>query len=153
NAPGQVVIAGHNDAVNRAVDLCKEKGAKKAMPLPISVPCHSDLMKSASDELAKALHNTDFKTPGVPVINNVDARIELNPEAIKDKLITQLYSPVRWVDSVKLMADQGISTAIECGPGKVLSGMIKRIHRPMGVVSLQDPDAFGKAMEMAQAAE
>jgi [acyl-carrier-protein] S-malonyltransferase len=153
NAPGQVVIAGHNDAVNRAVALCKEKGAKKAMPLPISVPCHSDLMKSASDELAKALHDTEFQAPGVPVINNVDAGIELDPLRIKEKLITQLYSPVLWVDTVKTMVAEGVDTAIECGPGKVLSGMNKRIHRKMGVVSLQDPDAFDKALEMAQAAD
>lgn len=149
NAPGQVVIAGHNDAVNRAVELCKEKGAKKAMALAVSVPCHSDLMKSASDELAKALLATDFKQPQVPVINNVDAQIELDPAKIKEKLITQLYSPVLWVDSVNKMVAEGIETAIECGPGKVLSGMNKRIHRKMGVVSLQDPESFDKALEMA----
>lgn len=148
NAPGQVVIAGHNDAVNRAVDLCKENGAKKAMPLAVSVPCHSDLMKPASDELAKALHATNFVAPEIPVINNVDAEIELNPDKIKEKLISQLYSPVLWVDSVRKMVAEGVETAIECGPGKVLSGMNKRIHRPMGVVSLQDPDAFDKALGM-----
>lgn len=150
NAPGQVVIAGHNDAVNRAVEICKEKGAKKAMPLAVSVPCHSDLMKPASEELARALEATDFKAPQIPVINNVDAQIELNPEKIKEKLIHQLYSPVLWVDSVNKMVEQGISTAIECGPGKVLSGMNKRIHRKMGVVSLQDQASFDKALAMVQ---
>lgn len=150
NAPGQVVIAGHNDAVNRAIELCKEKGAKKAMPLPVSVPCHSDLMQPASDELAKALRATEFKAPSVPVINNVDAEIELDPEQIKEKLIKQLYSPVLWVASVQKMVELGVETAIECGPGKVLSGMNKRIHRKMGVVSLQDPASFEKALEMVK---
>ena len=111
NAPGQVVIAGHNDAVNRAVDICKEKGAKKAMPLAVSVPCHSDLMKSASDELAKALQDTPFAAPSIPVVNNVDAAIELEPEKIKEKLIRQLYSPVRWVASVEKMVAEGIDRA------------------------------------------
>ena len=153
NAPGQVVIAGHNDAVNRAVELCKAKGAKKAMALAVSVPCHSDLMRAASDELAKALSATEFKAPQIPVVNNVDAKIELEPAQIKEKLITQLYSPVLWVDSVRIMVSQGVETAIECGPGKVLSGMNKRIHRGMAVVSLEVPESFDKALEMTQASQ
>lgn len=153
NAPGQVVIAGHNDAVNRAIDLCKAKGAKKAMALAVSVPCHSDLMRAASDQLAKALQDTEFSAPLIPVVNNVDAAIELDPEKIREKLITQLYSPVLWVDSVNRMVAEGVTTAIECGPGKVLSGMNKRIHRSLGVVSLQDPESFDKALEMVQGAE
>ena len=150
NAPGQVVIAGHNDAVNRAVEICKSKGAKKAMPLAVSVPCHSDLMKPASDELAKALLATEFSAPEIPVINNIDAEIELDPAKIREKLIRQLYSPVLWVDSVKKMASEGAQVAIECGPGKVLSGMNKRIVKQLGVVSLQDPASFEKALQMAQ---
>ncbi len=148
NAPGQVVIAGHNEAVDRAVELCKNAGAKKAMPLAVSVPCHSDLMQPASEELAEALQSTPFEAPGIPVINNVDAQIEMDPDLIKQKLIKQLYSPVLWVASVKSMVDQSVDTIIECGPGKVLSGMNKRIHRKMGVVSLQDQASFAKALDM-----
>jgi len=146
NAPGQVVIAGHSAAIDRAIELAKAAGAKKAMPLSISVPCHSALMKPASESLAEALKATDFSQPKVPVINNVDAKIELNPDNIREKLISQLYSPVLWVDSINLMVESGIELAIECGPGKVLSGMNKRIHRKLGVVSLQDPALFDKAL-------
>ena len=150
NAPGQVVIAGHNDAVNRAIEICKAKGAKKAMALAVSVPCHSDLMKPASEELAKALHATEFNVPQIPVVNNVDAAIELDPARIKEKLINQLYSPVLWVASMQSVAASGVSAAIECGPGKVLSGMNKRIDKKLGVVSLQDPASFEKAIEMVK---
>ncbi|MCG8315136.1 MAG: ACP S-malonyltransferase [Pseudomonadales bacterium] len=150
NAPGQVVIAGHNDAVNRAIEICKAQGAKKAMALAVSVPCHSDLMKPASEELAKALQAADFSAPKIPVVNNVDAEIELDPVRIKEKLINQLYSPVLWVASMKRIVASGVSAAIECGPGKVLSGMNKRIERKLGVVSLQDPASFEKAIEMAK---
>ncbi|MCG8671460.1 MAG: malonyl CoA-acyl carrier protein transacylase, partial [Pseudomonadales bacterium] len=99
---------------------------------------------------AKALNDTPFQAPNVPVVNNVDAEIELDPAKIKEKLIKQLYSPVLWVASVNKMVEQGVETAIECGPGKVLSGMNKRIHRKMGVVSLQDPASFEKALEMVK---
>lgn len=146
NAPGQVVIAGHSAAVDRAIELAKAAGAKKAMPLTVSVPCHSALMKPASESLAEALRATDFSQPKVPVINNVDAKVESNPDSIREKLISQLYSPVLWVDSVNAMVENGVELAIECGPGKVLSGMNKRIYRKLGVVSLQDPSLFDKAL-------
>lgn len=138
NAPGQVVIAGHSSAVDRAIELAKQKGARKAMPLAVSVPCHSDLMKAASEELAAKLAATVIHTPVIPVVNNIDAQIELTPERIREKLIVQLYSPVLWVDSVKTMAAQGITRMVECGPGKVLSGMNKRIVRELEVFNIQD---------------
>jgi len=151
NTPGQVVIAGHSTAVDRAIELAKAAGAKKALPLAVSVPCHSALMQPASESLAEALNQTEFSVPDVPVVNNVDAKIETNPEIIRQKLITQLYSPVLWVDSVQTIVDAGIDTVIECGPGKVLSGMNKRIHRKLGVISLQDPASFAKAIDMVSA--
>jgi len=138
NAPGQVVIAGHSTAVDRAIELAKKAGARKAMPLAVSVPCHSDLMRAASEELAAKLNATQFNNPVIPVVNNIDARIELDPGKIREKLIVQLYSPVQWVDSVKNMAEQGISRMVECGPGKVLSGMNKRIVRELEVFNVQD---------------
>lgn len=138
NAPGQVVIAGHSTAVDRAIELAKQKGARKAMPLAVSVPCHSDLMRAASEELAAKLASTQINKPVIPVVNNIDAQIELNPERIREKLIVQLYSPVLWVDSVKTMAAQGIAKVVECGPGKVLSGMNKRIVRELEVFNVLD---------------
>lgn len=138
NAPGQVVIAGHSTAVDRAIELAKQKGARKAMPLAVSVPCHSDLMRAASEELAAKLASTQINKPVIPVVNNIDAQIELNPERIREKLIVQLYSPVLWVDSVKTMAAQSITKVVECGPGKVLSGMNKRIVRELEVFNVLD---------------
>lgn len=138
NAPGQVVIAGHSAAVDRAIELAKQKGARKAMPLAVSVPCHSDLMRAASEELAAKLASTQINKPVIPVVNNIDAQIELNPERIREKLIVQLYSPVLWVDSVRAMAAQGITKVVECGPGKVLSGMNKRIARELEVFNVLD---------------
>ena len=150
NAPGQVVIAGHNLAVDRAIELCKEAGAKKAMPLAVSVPCHSELMKAASEELGLALENVAFGDPSIGVVNNVDANVELDVALIKQKLIKQLYSPVRWVESVNYMASKGVTATVECGPGKVLSGMNKRIVRGLELVNLQDFAAFEKAMELTR---
>lgn len=138
NAPGQVVIAGHSTAVDRAIELAKKAGARKAMPLAVSVPCHSDLMRAASEELAAKLNATQFNNPTIPVVNNIDARIELDPTRIREKLIVQLYSPVLWVDCVKAMVEQGITKMVECGPGKVLSGMNKRIMRELDVFNVQD---------------
>ncbi|AUM14628.1 ACP S-malonyltransferase [Ketobacter alkanivorans] len=147
NSPGQVVIAGHAEAVDRAVVLAKEAGAKKAMPLSVSVPCHSDLMRTAGDELAEKLRATTIERPVVPVVNNIDAEIELDPARIRDKLIAQLYSPVLWVASVNTMAATGITTLVECGPGKVLCGMSKRVVRGMNVNSLQDQAGFDSTLE------
>ena len=142
NAPGQIVIAGHSTAVDRAIELAKQAGAKKAMGLAVSVPCHSDLMRAASEELSAKLAQTQINQPVIPVVNNIDAKAELNPEKIREKLGMQLYSPVLWGDSVKAMAEKGVTHMVECGPGKVLSGMNKRIVRELTVMSTQDKNAF-----------
>lgn len=147
NSPGQVVIAGHAEAVDRAIEVAKAAGAKKAMPLAVSVPCHSDLMKPAGEELAEKLRVTAITQPAIPVVNNIDAEIELDPAKIRDKLIAQLYSPVLWVASVNTMSATGITTLVECGPGKVLCGMSKRIVRGMAVSSLQDQAGFASTLE------
>lgn len=146
NAPGQVVIAGNSEAVDRAIDLAKEAGARKAMPLAVSVPCHSDLMKPAAEELAQQLRDTQIAAPKIPVVNNIDGEIELDPEQIREKLIVQLYSPVLWVASVRNMVTQGVETMVECGPGKVLCGMNKRIHKPLSVSTLQDQSGFDSTL-------
>ena len=146
NAPGQVVIAGNSEAVDRAIDLAKEAGARKAMPLAVSVPCHSDLMKPAAEELAQQWRDTQIAAPKIPVVNNIDGEIELDPEQIREKLIVQLYSPVLWVASVRNMVTQGVETMVECGPGKVLCGMNKRIHKPLSVSTLQDQSGFDSTL-------
>ncbi|WP_163931199.1 ACP S-malonyltransferase [Paraferrimonas sp. SM1919] len=138
NSPGQVVIAGEKDAVERAGALCKEAGAKRALPLPVSVPSHCALMKPAADELAKALESIEFNAPAVNVINNVDVAAATVASDIKDALIRQLYSPVRWTESVNTMAAQGIEQLVECGPGKVLAGLTKRINKSLSAASLND---------------
>ncbi len=129
NAPGQVVIAGQASAVERAVAACKEAGAKRAMPLPVSVPSHCALMKPAAERLAEHLENTNFHPAELPVINNVDVARETDPARIRDALVRQLYCPVRWVETVQALAAEGVTTLYECGPGKVLSGLAKRIDR------------------------
>ncbi|MGC1510671.1 ACP S-malonyltransferase [Ketobacter sp. MCCC 1A13808] len=151
NAPGQVVIAGHAEAVDRAIDLAKQAGAKKAMPLAVSVPCHSDLMKAASEDLSARLRDTEIKAPVIPVINNVDAAIELDPDLIRQKLATQLYSPVLWVASVNNMVGSGVTHTVECGPGKVLCGMNKRISRQLKVSTLQDQSGFESTLAQLNA--
>ena len=119
NSPGQVVIAGSKDAVERAGALCKEAGAKRALPLPVSVPSHCALMKPAADKLAVALEEIEFNAPQLPVINNVDVVAETDPAKIKNALVRQLYSPVRWTESVQLMSEQGVEKLLELGPGTV----------------------------------
>jgi [acyl-carrier-protein] S-malonyltransferase len=138
NSPGQVVIAGNKDAVERAMVLCKEAGAKRALPLPVSVPSHCALMKPAADQLAKELQTLTFNTPDILVVNNVDVKAEENPEAIKEALIKQLYSPVRWTETIQFFAKQGVTESYEFGPGKVLSGLIKRIDKSVSCVSVGD---------------
>jgi len=123
NAPAQVVIAGHKAAVERACELAKAKGAKRALPLPVSAPFHSSLLKPASDRLAIALADITVVTPGIPVSNNVDVAIETDPAKIKDALVRQAAKPVRWVEIIQKMASMGVATAAECGPGKGLAGL------------------------------
>ncbi|MGN2617242.1 ACP S-malonyltransferase [Aliivibrio fischeri] len=138
NSPGQVVIAGNKDAVERAGVLCKEAGAKRALPLPVSVPSHCALMKPAADKLAVALENIEFNTPTLPVINNVDVIAETDPAKIKDALVRQLYGPVRWTEVVENMAEQGVETLYEVGPGKVLTGLTKRIVKSLSAAAVND---------------
>ena len=127
NAPGQVVIAGEKAAVERAMEACKTKGAKRAMLLPVSAPFHSTLMKPAAAKLETYLAKISVSTPEVSVVNNVDVAIETSPERIKQALVRQAASPVRWVETIRKMADSGVTHIVECGPGKVLAGMTKRI--------------------------
>lgn len=138
NSPGQVVIAGQKDAVERAGTLCKEAGAKRALPLPVSVPSHCALMKPAAEKLAVALEELAFNTPQISVINNVDVVAETDPAKIKDALVRQLHSPVRWTEGVEKMAEQGIEKLIEVGPGKVLTGLTKRIVKTLDAASVND---------------
>jgi [acyl-carrier-protein] S-malonyltransferase len=127
NAPGQVVIAGEKAAVERVMEACKAKGAKRVMLLPVSAPFHSTLMKPAAAKLETYLANVAVAAPKVSVVNNVDVSVETNPERIKQALVRQAASPVRWVETIKKMADLGVTHIVECGPGKVLAGMTKRI--------------------------
>lgn len=139
NAIGQVVIAGHKEAVERASVLLKEKGAKKIVPLSVSVPSHCILMKPASEKLAEVLESVEISTPVIPVFNNVDVKCEEDPAKIKDALVRQLYRPVRWTDIVVAMADAGVESQLEMGPGKVLTGTVKRIDKRIEGVSVNTP--------------
>ncbi|WP_430283766.1 ACP S-malonyltransferase, partial [Pseudoalteromonas sp.] len=136
NSPGQVVIAGQKDAVERAGILCKEAGAKRALPLPVSVPSHCALMKPAAERLAAALAEIEFNAPQIPVINNVDVVAETDPAKIKDALVRQLYSPVRWTEGVEKMSEQGVEKLLEMGPGKVLTGLTKRIVKTLDAAAV-----------------
>lgn len=136
NSIGQVVIAGKRDAVEAAIVEAKKVGAKIAILLPMSVPSHCYLMRPAAECLKEKLKNITFKSPEIPVINNVDVKIENDPEKIKIALVKQLYSPVRWVEIIQFMRAQGIATIVECGPGKVLAGLIKRIDKEIVIEPL-----------------
>ncbi|MFI3246793.1 MAG: ACP S-malonyltransferase [Ferrimonas sp.] len=142
NSPGQVVIAGHKEAVERAGNACKAAGAKRALPLPVSVPSHCELMKPAAAELAKALANIEIKAPAISVINNVDVAQATSGDAIKDALIRQLYCPVRWTETVNAMAAQGAEHLVEVGPGKVLTGLTKRINNNLSASTLNSSADF-----------
>jgi len=146
NANGQVVIAGHVAAVERAVNLAKEAGAKRAVVLPVSVPSHCALMKPAADKLAERLAGITLNAPQVPVINNVDVSKAGDADAIRNALVRQLYSPVRWVETIQAMEGEGVDTLIECGPGKVLVGLNKRIAKGMKALPVFDPASLEAAM-------
>lgn len=150
NSPGQVVIAGNKEAVERAGALCKEAGAKRALPLPVSVPSHCALMKDAADKLAVELEQISFNEPTVPVVNNVDVAIENDAAAIKEALIKQLYSPVRWTETVEYFAANGIEKAVEVGPGKVLQGLVKRISKAVACTSANDEASLTSAIELVK---
>lgn len=138
NAPGQVVIAGASDAVTKACELLKAAGAKRALPLPVSAPFHSSLLQPASEKLQGYLTNIEFKAPSIPVINNVDVEILNDPVAIKDALVRQAAKPVRWQETIQAIAGQGITQVVECGPGKVLAGLTKRINEQVTGVPVFD---------------
>ena len=127
NAPGQVVIAGSSSAVDRAIELCKQAGAKRALPLPVSAPFHTSLMQPAAEQLTELVNSVTFNVPTVPVVHNVHAKTESQTDKIKALMLEQIYKPVKWVDCVKALKSEAISTIVECGPGKVLSGLNKRI--------------------------
>lgn len=138
NSPGQVVIAGTKAAAEKAGELCKAAGAKRALPLAVSVPSHCALMKPAADKLAEALQNITLNVPVVPVINNVDVSVETDAEAICNALVHQLYSPVRWTETVEKMANEGVTTLYEIGPGKVLTGLTSRIVKELKAQAVND---------------
>lgn len=138
NSPGQVVIAGSAKAVERAIVVLKERGAKRALPLPVSVPSHCALMKPMAEQFALDLAAVNIVAPSVPVINNVDVDIVFTPDAIRETLVRQLYSPVRWSETVRKIADMDVSAVIECGPGKVLSGLHKRIVEDLPITHVLD---------------
>lgn len=142
NSPGQVVIAGDKAAVERGMELAKAKGAKRALPLPVSVPSHCDLMKPAADKLREYLKNVNVQAPSVPVLHNADVAAYVDAAQIKDALVRQLYSPVRWVETVQQLAAQEVLSAAECGPGKVLAGLAKRIVAEVNCVALVNDEAI-----------
>ncbi|MEN4711969.1 ACP S-malonyltransferase [Pantoea agglomerans] len=146
NSPGQVVIAGNKEAVERAGAACKAAGAKRALPLPVSVPSHCPLMKPAADKLAVALESITFNAPAVSVINNVDVKAETDAAAIRHALVRQLYSPVRWTESVEAMAAQGVTQLLEMGPGKVLTGLTKRIVDSLTAAAVNDTASLTAAL-------
>jgi len=147
NSPGQVVIAGDRTAVERAAVLAKERGAKRAIILNVSVPSHCALMRDAADELAGSLAATEFTITGMPVVNNVDVLPYEIPEQIRDGLKRQLFSPVRWVETVHYLVANGADRIIECGPGKVLAGLAKRIDRSLAASCIDTPASLAKILQ------
>ena len=148
NSPGQVVIAGAKAAVERAAALCKEAGAKRALPLAVSVPSHCALMKPAADQLSVSLESITLKEAGVSVLNNVDVKSEIEADAIRNALVRQLYSPVRWTETVEKMAQNGVEVLVEVGPGKVLNGLTKRIVDSLQAVSVNDVKSLDSVEEV-----
>lgn len=152
NAPGQVVIAGHQTAVARAIDACKARGAKRAMRLPVSAPFHSSLMRPAAEQLRTHLEGVVFGAPRIDLINNVDVAVADTPEAIRDALVRQAASPVRWAETVQRMARDGVTHIVECGPGKVLAGLVRRIAPAVQGLSLGDRQSLEQALAEIQGA-
>jgi [acyl-carrier-protein] S-malonyltransferase len=150
NAPRQVVIAGYKAAVARAAEAAKAKGAKRAVMLPVSAPFHSSLLKPAADRLAQYMENVVFGAPHIPIVNNVDIAVLTDPKAIKDALARQAYNPVRWVEVVHNLAKAGVTHVAECGPGKVLAGMTKRIDTSLQGFAIADPQSLAAALEDAK---
>lgn len=150
NAPGQVVIAGNTEAVNRAIEQCKAKGAKRALPLPVSVPSHCELMHPAAEEFATALSAASWKNPHIAIVQNVTADVSRDLQTLKENLLAQLYKPVRWVESIQLLAKLGVTSLVECGPGKVLGGLNKRCVKEIETFALETPEAFTNTLTALQ---
>ncbi|GHE22576.1 ACP S-malonyltransferase [Halomonas urumqiensis] len=150
NAPGQVVIAGGKAAVERAIAACQAAGAKRAMPLPVSVPSHCALMRPAAERLAEAMEEIELRAPRYTVVQNVDAKAHADVDTLRTRLIEQLYCPVRWTACIETMVGQGADVFIECGPGKVLTGLNKRIARGSKGLAVNDPDSLDAALELAR---
>ncbi len=151
NAPSQVVIAGHKDAVERACVLAREQGAKRALVLPVSAPFHSSLLKPAAQVLQRALADVALAAPAMPLINNVDVASPQDPDAVRDALVRQAWHPVRWVETLAAMKAQGVTHVVECGPGKVLAGLTKRIDRDLTGLSITDPASMQIALDTLKA--
>lgn len=149
NAPGQVVIAGHTEAVNSAVEALKTEGAKRALPLPVSAPFHTSLMRPAGDRLSEVLASTTLHSPAIPVVHNVHAKTESDPERIRHLLVEQVSSPVLWTACVATLIDSGATEFAECGPGKVLGGLMRRIDRTLSCDFLEEPDSLRSALSVA----
>ena len=147
NSPNQIVIAGHREAVERACSLAKNAGAKRAILLPISVPSHCSLMSDAAERFALRLGQITFSQANIPVVQNVDAKLRSNPNEIKQSLLQQLHQPVRWVETIEYLGAKGVGRIIECGPGKVLTGLIKRIDRSLKVHAVFDKDSLDAALD------
>jgi [acyl-carrier-protein] S-malonyltransferase len=146
NAPAQVVIAGHAAAVGRACEAAKRLGAKRALPLPVSAPFHCSLLAPAAERLRERLRDEPISAPRVPVINNVDVAIEAGPDRIRDALARQAAGPVRWAEIIRVMAEQGVTHVVECGPGRVLAGLTRRIVPGVESLALTDPATIGEAL-------
>ena len=145
NAPGQVVIAGAAKAVERAIQGCKARGAMRAVALPVSAPSHCELMRPAAERFAEAVEAVQWQMPQIALVQNVTAQVPADLAALKRDLLAQLYSPVRWVESVQLLAEKGVTDLVECGPGKVLAGLNKRCAKGVTTHNLDSADAFGAA--------
>lgn len=146
NAPGQVVVAGDRAAVERCIDAAKDAGAKRAMLLPVSVPSHCALMRDAADQLGERLAKVEIRMPSIPVLHNVTVEAAQDADTIRSLLVRQLYSPVRWVETVRAFADRGVVQMVEAGPGKVLTGLAKRIDRKLAAFAVLDSDTLKKAL-------
>ena len=147
NSPGQVVIAGHSEAIERAIELCKAAGAKRALPLPVSAPFHCELMRPAAVAFSADLDKVDFHAPGIPVLQNIGLRTETAPQVIRQNLVEQIYSPVPWTGIVRDFSERGISLVYEIGPGKVLCGLVKRSAPEMAVLAINNEASLRAGLE------
>ncbi len=147
NCPGQIVISGTKEGVEKASDIAKEEGAKRIIPLQVSGPFHSELMKPAADKMGDVLDELTFSDAAIPVVANVTATAITDASEIKKKLIEQIYSPVRWEETIQFLLDEGVDTFVEIGPGKVLSGLVKKIHRRATTIAISDSESLTAAME------